>query len=194
MDGQAGRGHLLLPSFGIWDAYLVFGMVYLGGGDELGIWAGAFGILGCRCLSRRRLLVRIGRHLLLLLLHLLLLLLLLLLLHRQLEPPPATTESKTDSRLTTSHIRTKPGGEILVKCSNIVQRNGIRQRGGNTLKKWEILRRFPSRGIGRGKGGGFDSPGAGVPLPLRSPSLRHCNHCSSPPQAAEPTTSQVRLR
>ena len=52
MDGQAGRGHLLLPSFGIWDAYLVFGMVYLGGGMnwvfglvllvfwDVGVWAG----------------------------------------------------------------------------------------------------------------------------------------------------------
>ena len=44
----------------------------------MGIWAGAFGILGCRCFRRRRLLVRIGRHLFLLLLLLLLHLLLLL--------------------------------------------------------------------------------------------------------------------
>ena len=53
-------------------------------------------------------------------------LLLLLLHHRQLhQPPPATTESKTDSRLTTSHFQPKIGGERELKFSNIVARNAI---------------------------------------------------------------------
>ena len=71
-------------------------------------------------------------------------LLLLLLHHRQLhQPPPATTESKTDSRLTTSHFQPKIGGERELKFSNIAAINATFHLTEKHFEEMKDIEFFP---------------------------------------------------